>query len=121
MLATRELLPEFCDKVERLNLGWVFNTKAVVMELDSILEQKIHQGQLADAKIQEIKKQIEDGKAPGFYVDDQGTLWYNKHLCVPDIKEIKELIMQEVHDSAYSIHPGSTKMYHSRVDTGGMG
>jgi hypothetical protein len=26
--------------------------------------------------------------------------------------EIRELILREAHDSAYSIHPGSTKMYH---------
>jgi hypothetical protein len=33
-------------------------------------------------------------------------------LCVPDVKEIRELILREAHDSAHSIHPGSTKMYH---------
>jgi hypothetical protein len=30
---------------------------------------------------------------------------------VPDVKEIHELILTVVHDSAYSIHFGSTKMY----------
>jgi hypothetical protein len=30
---------------------------------------------------------------------------------VPDVKEIRELILGEVHDSAYSIHLGCTKMY----------
>jgi hypothetical protein len=40
------------------------------------------------------------------------TLWYEKHLCVPDVKEIRELILHEFHDSAYSTHPRSTKMYH---------
>jgi hypothetical protein len=39
-------------------------------------------------------------------------LWYKKHICVPEIKEIRESILHEAHDSAYSIHPGSTKMYH---------
>jgi hypothetical protein len=39
-------------------------------------------------------------------------LWYKKRLCVPKAKEIRELILREAHDSAYSIHPGSTKMYH---------
>jgi hypothetical protein len=53
-----------------------------------------------------------EDKAPGFSVDDQGTLWYKKRICVPEIKEIRELILREAHDSAYSIHPGSTKMYY---------
>jgi hypothetical protein len=51
-------------------------------------------------------------KAPGFSVYEQGTLWYKKHICVPEVKEIRELILREAHDSAYSIHPGSTNMYH---------
>jgi hypothetical protein len=51
-------------------------------------------------------------RAPGFSVDEQGTSWYKKRLCVPDVKEIRELILREAHDPAYSIHPGSTKMYH---------
>jgi hypothetical protein len=56
MLATRELLPEFCKEFEKLNLGWVSNTKVVEMEVDSTLEQNIRKGQLEDAKIQEIKE-----------------------------------------------------------------
>jgi hypothetical protein len=32
-------------------------------------------------------------------------------LCVPDIKSIQELILKEAHQTAYSIHPGSEKMY----------
>jgi hypothetical protein len=112
MLATRELLPEFCKEFEKLNLGWVSNTKIVAMEVESTLEQDIRKGQLEDPKIQEIKEQIKEDKAPGFSVDDQGTLWYKKRICVPEIKEIRELILREAHDSAYSIHPGSTKMQH---------
>jgi hypothetical protein len=111
MLATRELQPEFCKEFEKLNLGWVSSTEVITMEVDSTLEQDIRKGQLEDAKIQEIKEQINEEKAPGFSVDEQGTLWYKKHLCVPDVKEIRELILREAQDSAYSIHPGSTKMY----------
>jgi hypothetical protein len=42
----------------------------------------------------------------------------NMELCgsergyvVPDVDHLREKILQEAHDSAYSIHPGSTKMY----------
>jgi hypothetical protein len=96
----------------KLNLGWVLNTVVITMKIDSMLVQDIRKGQLEDAKIQEIKEQIKEDKAPGFNVDEQGMLWYKKRLCVPEVKEIRELILREAHDSAYSIHPGSTKMYH---------
>jgi hypothetical protein len=112
ILATRELLPEFCKEFEKLNLGWVSNTEVITMEVDLTLEHDIRKGQLEEAKIQEIKEQIKEEKAPGFSVDEQGTLWYKKRLCVPDVKEIRELILHKAHDSAYSIHLGSTKMYH---------
>jgi hypothetical protein len=112
MLATRKLLPEFCEEFKKLNLGWVSNTEVIAMEVDSMLEHDIRKGQLEDAKIEEIKERIKEDKAPRFSVDDQGTLWYKKRLCVPNIKEIRELILREAHDSAYSIHPGSIKMYH---------
>jgi hypothetical protein len=82
------------------------------MGVDSTLEQDIRKGQFKDTKIQEIKEQINEEKATGFGVDEQGMLWYKKRLCVPDVKEIRKLILREAHDSAYSIHPGSTKVYH---------
>jgi hypothetical protein len=112
MLATRELLPEFCKEFEKLNLRWLSNTEVITMEVDSTLEQDIQKGQLEDAKIQEIKEQIKEEKAPEFSVDEQGTLWYKKRLCVPEVREIRELILREAHDSAYLIHRGSTKMHH---------
>jgi hypothetical protein len=112
MLAMRQLLPEFSKEFEKLNLGWVSNVEVIAMEVDSTLEQDIRKGQLEDAKIQEIKEHIEEEKALGFSIDEQGTLWYKKRICVPEAKEIKELILREAHDSTYSIHPGSTKMYH---------
>jgi hypothetical protein len=31
---------------------------------------------------------------------------------VPNIKELKDKILHEAHESAYSIHPGENKMYH---------
>jgi hypothetical protein len=111
VLAIRKLLLEFCKEIEKLNLGWVSNTEVITMEVDSTLEQDTQKGQFEDAKIQEIKEQIKEDKAPGFSIDEQGTLWYKKRLCVPEVKEIRELIFHEAHDS-YSIHPGSTKMYH---------
>ena len=51
------------------------------------------------------------GKAPGFSEDEQGTVWFGNCICVPDHQGTKQLILREAHESLYSIHPGSTKMY----------
>jgi hypothetical protein len=66
---------------------------------------------LQDAKLKEIVENIAKGMAPGFHVDDNGTLWFGKRLCVPKNKAIREEILREAHESTYSIHPRSTKMY----------
>ncbi|WVZ63955.1 hypothetical protein U9M48_013544 [Paspalum notatum var. saurae] len=72
----------------------------------------MQEGKKTDEKIQEVREQIKLGKAPHFREDEQGTVWYKNRICVPDVDSIKKLILSEAHDTAYSIHPGSTKMYH---------
>jgi hypothetical protein len=42
----------------------------------------------------------------------EGTLWFNERLVVPRREALKKKIVDEAHMSRYSIHPGSTKMYH---------
>ncbi|WVZ52251.1 hypothetical protein U9M48_003331, partial [Paspalum notatum var. saurae] len=73
---------------------------------------KIREHQKDDEKLQEIHELLKLGKAPHFREDEQGTLWYKKRTCVPNVDSIRKLILSEAHDTAYSIHPGSTKMYY---------
>ena len=111
-MAIARLMPqELCWEMERLNLGIIYHTEAMTMEIEPTLEKEIREGQLIDAKIKEIKILIGLGKAPDFTEDEQGTVWFRNRICVPDIDRLRELILKEAHDSAYSIHPGSTKMY----------
>lgn len=46
-----------------------------------------------------------------FTIKGDGSLWYGKRLCVPNDPELKREIMEEAHETSYSVHPGSTKMY----------
>jgi hypothetical protein len=67
---------------------------------------------LEDEKIQEIKRNIKEEKYLGFLEDEEGVLWYMGRICVPNVKELKDKIHCEAHESAYSIHPRGNKMYH---------
>ena len=109
MAYTTQLPKELCEEFKYLNLGIVANT--IELEVEPTLEQEIHKGQLNDERIKDIAECIVIGKALGFHMDDQGTVWFGKRICVPEVKSIRESILSEAHDSAYSIHPGSTKMY----------
>jgi hypothetical protein len=42
--------------------------------------------------MEEIKENMSKGKAEGFREDEQGTLWFEKCLCVPNDLEIRKLI-----------------------------
>ncbi|WVZ93034.1 hypothetical protein U9M48_039057 [Paspalum notatum var. saurae] len=103
---------ELCAEFESLNWGFVHHTTVATFEAELTLEQEIRKHQKTDEKIQEIREQIKVGKAPHFREDEQGTVWYKNRICVPDMDSIKKLILSEAHDTAYSIHPGGTKMYH---------
>jgi hypothetical protein len=106
------LLPqELCSETAQLNLGIVASSETLTLEIESTLEQDIRKGQNTDEKIAEYKKLITLGKVLNFRKDEQGTVWLKNRIFVPEIKELRETILREAHDSAYSIHPGSTKMY----------
>jgi hypothetical protein len=49
---------ELCWEMEQLNLVMLNNMEAMVMEVESTLEQEIRKGQESDEKIKEIKAQI---------------------------------------------------------------
>ena len=89
---------ELCAEFEQLNLGFVSNVVELVIE--STLEQEIRKGQLLDVKLKEIAENIVIGKALGFRMDDNETLWFRKRLCVPKIKAIRDEILHEAYESA---------------------
>jgi hypothetical protein len=103
---------DLCEEFDKLNLRIIANTEAMEMEVGSSLLQEIRRGQLEDEKVQEIKCNIKKKKLPGFSEDNEGVLWYKEMIWVPNIKKLKDKILCEAHESAYSIHPGGNKMYH---------
>jgi hypothetical protein len=113
-----DIMPlELCEEFNKLNLRIIANTKTMEIEVGSCLLQEIRRGQLEDEKVQEIKRNIKEGKSPGFSEDDEGVLWYKGMICVPNVKELKDKIRREAHESAYSIHPRGNKMYHDLKTT----
>jgi hypothetical protein len=112
---------EIVEDFRRLNLGIVAHTEGVTIDMEPTLEQEIHKGQIGDAKIQEIKDLITEGRGPEFMEDEQGIVWFKDRICVPNIESLRETILKVAHDLDYSIHPGSTKMYQDlKQNTGGM-
>jgi hypothetical protein len=81
------------------------------LRLESVLLQRIIDTQGNDEGMKHIHEKIKAGKANCFRKDDQGIVWFNNRIVVPNNDEVRQQILDEAHLSRYSIHPGSTMMY----------
>jgi hypothetical protein len=73
-------------------------------------EQILH-AQFRDKEGSKIRKNVEAGVETKFQVADEGSLMMGQWLYVPNDETVKRIVLQEAHESKFSIHPGSTKMY----------
>jgi hypothetical protein len=82
--------------------------------LTPILREEIIAAQKNDEGMAHIRRRMQEGdsKVDYFREDAEGTLWLKNRLIVPRKEVVKKKILDEAHTSRYSIHPGSTKMYH---------
>jgi hypothetical protein len=108
-LVTQEL--ELCKEMWKLNLTIVPHSLNDNINIHPILDDQIKKAQKDDEELMKIKVQTGENKASDFRVDRHGILWFKKRLCVPEQGDYRDTIMDEAHNSAYSIHPGATKMY----------
>ena len=78
-----------------------------------MLIDRVREAQGQDEQMVKIKEQVQQGNKVDFMILNDGTLLYKGRLCVPSIEVLKREIMEEAHNSAYAMHPGSTKLYHT--------
>jgi ribonuclease HI len=103
--------PELSEEMKKLNLTIVPHSLNYNLSIHPVLDDQIKEAQKDDGELMKIKNQTGENKAPDFRVDQYGTLWFKKRLCVPEQGHHRNTIMDEAYNSAYSIHPGATKMY----------
>ncbi|XP_070046470.1 uncharacterized protein [Nicotiana tomentosiformis] len=73
----------------------------------------VKEKQYSDPLLVQLKDGIHKDKTMSFSLGmDDGTLRYQGRLCVPNVDGLRERILTEAHTSRYSVHPGSSKMYH---------
>ena len=82
---------------------------SLVVTSDLIKEIKEAQGK--DPGMIKIRARMSEDKMKCFKLDDEGILWFGKRLVVPKNLELRKKILDEAHESQFSIHPGSNKMY----------
>jgi hypothetical protein len=82
--------------------------------LTPVLKDDIIAAQKNDEGMAHIRRRMQEGdlKVNCFHEDAEGVLWFKDRLVVPKREALKKKILDKAHTSRYSIHHGSTKMYH---------
>lgn len=75
------------------------------LNVTSNLKEEIQQGQMIDEKLQEMLTE------PGFTRSSDGVVLFNQRICVPNDAKLKRNFLEEAYKGAFTIHPGSSKMY----------
>ncbi|XP_069151906.1 uncharacterized protein [Solanum lycopersicum] len=79
---------------------------------ESSLLVEVKMGQLLDPLLMELNDSVVVKMNESFSLGGDGILSYQDKLCVQDVDDLQTKIIAEAHGSRYSIHLGSTKMYH---------
>ncbi|KAL5578541.1 hypothetical protein UlMin_020240 [Ulmus minor] len=85
--------------------------KLSALTLQPTIIDGIKGGQELDPSLLKIKEEVLEGKRIDFEVSTDGVLGFKGRLCVPANEELKQQILYEAHNTPYSIHPSTTKMY----------
>jgi len=71
---------------------------------------EIKEAQKEDPILQKFRAQVKAGLRTDVRIQINGAFYFGNRICVPQ-GEVKQKILAEAHNSAYSIHLGGIKMY----------
>jgi hypothetical protein len=97
-----------CGEMRKLNLEIIPQGSLNHISLETTLKGSIIMTQQHDEGIKIIKQMIAQGeeKYKCFQVDPKGILWFNGRMVVPKDHQLRKQILDEVHLSKFSMHPG---------------
>ncbi|MCI67470.1 hypothetical protein A2U01_0088729, partial [Trifolium medium] len=77
-----------------------------MLKLTNDFLEEVVEKQQTDTRLLKFKALIEQGKELDNKIDENGVMRCQGRLCVPDVPELKRMILEEGHRSKLSIHPG---------------
>ena len=106
---------ELIRDMERLELEVSYpresDEKMFLIEVSLTLMDRIKEAQEGDQECMGIKKRILDGEDMRYKINGTGLLCFEERIWIPMDEALKEAILHEAHNSRFSVHPGSTKMF----------
>ncbi|KAJ9536500.1 hypothetical protein OSB04_un000337 [Centaurea solstitialis] len=86
-------------------------TRAMGMIVQTSLKSQILEAQRGALKADNLEKETLHKMEEEFEERTDGVRYFKDRIWVPKVDQLRKLIMDEAHQSRYSIHPGSNKMY----------
>nr|XP_009804658.1 PREDICTED: uncharacterized protein LOC104249851 [Nicotiana sylvestris] len=111
----KRLLSKDIQRLEDTGIKFsVGNSEALLAcaQAKSSLVEHIKATQYEDDRLCKYRDEALAGKSKDMIVERDGVVRMGDRLCVADVDELRHAILEEAHNSKYTIHPGSTKMYH---------
>ncbi|KAL4273113.1 hypothetical protein GQ457_13G015450 [Hibiscus cannabinus] len=81
------------------------------LHVQSDLVSQIKELQKMDMELQKIVTNLEAKHNSEFSVKFDGLLYFKNRMCVPNDEVLRKEMLDEAHQSSFSIHPASVKMY----------
>ena len=75
------------------------------------LRERIVGAQRQDETLEGVRVKVRTCDSSSYKEEADNALTFEGRLCVPANDELREEILSEAHDTPYTAHPGSTKMY----------
>jgi hypothetical protein len=103
-----------CDELSKMRIEVIPSSTFTYISVEPTLLDQIIMAQLSDKGVQIIKENLNQKveKYKCFHQDNKGILWFEDRLVVPKNGELRKKILDEAHLSKFSMHLGSTKMFH---------
>ena len=73
------------------------------------IKSRISEATNTDLQYRDLLAKLQQGKMPqkvdNYKLETGGTLLYKNKICVPNVKELKHIILKEMHNVPYAGHP----------------
>ncbi|KAJ9567011.1 hypothetical protein OSB04_002977 [Centaurea solstitialis] len=86
-------------------------TRAMGVLVQTSLKSQILEAQREALMADNLKKETLHGIEKEFEEKVHGVCYFKGRIWIPRVEQLRKMIMDEAHQSRYSIHPGSDKMY----------
>nr|XP_016453594.1 PREDICTED: uncharacterized protein LOC107777939 [Nicotiana tabacum] len=107
------MVPDALSRKSMGSLAHITLTKRLLAnDIQRLEVECIKATQYEDGRLCKYRDEVLAGKSKDMIIESESVLQTGDRLWVADVNGLRHAILEETHNSRYTIHPGSTKIYH---------